>query len=146
MAIHPRGVRPGCPRSHPSRAAGLARAGGEGVGRGAEGGGDEVRLGVGTRAEGLGAKQILNRRVATATAFPGLPLETAQRPDRGGQPPGAPTPPAVVSSCFVTMATVTSALHPSPPPPSPGGEGEQRFNYSPGGGALRWPRPGAGLG
>lgn len=69
----------------------------------------EMRLGVGTRVGGLRSKQTTNMWVSMGTAFPGLSWRLLWAVS-GGHPPGAPSPPAVVSSCFVTMATVTSVL------------------------------------
>ena len=78
-----------------------------------------------------------------ATAFPGRPWRVLQPAQgRGGQPSRARTPPAVVSSCFVTTETVTSALR-----PTAGGAGPRRRGPSPEGvrPCLR-PRPQGGTG
>lgn len=108
---------------------------------------DRGETGVGTRAGGWGGrlcpKQRPNTRVAMATAFPGRPWRVLHpAPGRGGQPSGAQTPPAVVSSCFVTTETVTSARR-----PTAGGAGPlRRGSWPEGVRPCLWPRPRGGTG
>lgn len=125
----PHPLRPSCP--------GLRRCWKRGAGAAGEGGGGKRAWG-GDQGGGLRPKQTLNRRVAVATAFPGLPWRLVQ----GRVVEGSPQEPPLASSCvFLFCHRGNNDLSLLPPPPAGGirglfpREGRGLVLVPPGGGA-----------
>lgn len=103
---HP--LRPSCP--------GLRRSWKRGAGAAGEVGGGKRAWG-GDQGGGLRPKQTLNRRVAVATAFPGLPWRLVQ----GRVVEGSPQEPPLASCCvFLFCHRGNNDLSLLPPPPAGG--------------------------